>query len=267
MARRRYRDDRPRPDGRPDGAPEPATLAWRPDNPDVTTLIEESEIDSYDLIPWGSNYTFLVTLRHPTEGCSYGVYKPRRGESPLYDFPEGTLYRRERAAYVVSHALGWDIVPPTVIRDGPYGVGMVQLFVEADTNAHYFTFGPEIPAAARRVALFDCVINNTDRKAGHLLRGPDGRVWAIDHGLTFHAAPKLRTVIWDFAGERFARPRVDDLRRLLDGLCDGDGALAELRALLSARECDAVRRRVEQLIHVGRYPQADSYRSMPWPSI
>jgi len=154
-----------------------------------------------------------------------------------------------------------------LFRGVPYGVGMVQLYVEADTNAHYFTFGPEIPDAARRVALFDCVINNTDRKAGHLLRGPDGRVWAIDHGLTFHFAPKLRTVIWDFAGERFAPPRLDDLRRLLDSLEDEDGPLAELRTLLRGRECDALRRRVEQLIHVGRYPQADSYRSMPWPSI
>ncbi len=267
MARRRYRDDRPRPDGRPDGAPEPATLAWRPDNPDVTTLIEESEIDSYDLIPWGSNYTFLVTLRHPTEGCSYGVYKPRRGESPLYDFPEGTLYRRERAAYVVSHALGWDIVPPTVIRDGPYGVGMVQLFVEADTNAHYFTFGPEIPAAARRVALFDCVINNTDSKAGHLLRGADGRVWAIDHGLTFHPSPKLRTVIWEYAGEPYPDRLARDLAAFLTRLDAADGPAAELKVLLSGRECEALRRRTKSVLDAGAYPQPVSYRSMPWPSI
>lgn len=262
MSKRRFRLD-----GTPTDDATNQKAAWGADRPDVLTLLEESEIDSCGLIPWGSNYTFLVTLQHPSEGCSYAVYKPRRGESPLYDFPEGSLYRRERAAYIVSGAAGWDLVPPTVIRDGPYGVGMVQLYVEADTNAHYFTFGPEIPGAARRVALFDCVINNTDRKAGHLLRGPDGRVWAIDHGLTFHFAPKLRTVIWDFAGERFAHSRLDDLRRLLDGLDDDDGPLAELRALLRTRECDALRRRVEQLIHVGRYPQADSYRSMPWPSI
>ncbi len=256
---------------RMDGAPADdggnRAAAWGAVHPDALALIDESEIDSCGLIPWGSNYTFLVTLQHPAEGCSYAVYKPRRGESPLYDFPEGTLYRRERAAYVVSGALGWDLVPPTVIRDGPYGVGMVQLFVEADTNAHYFTFGPEIPDAARRVALFDCLVNNTDRKAGHLLRGPDGRVWAIDHGLTFHPSPKLRTVIWDFAGERFSRPQLDDLRRLIGQMDAGDGPLAELRTLLSARECDAVRRRAEQLINVGRYPQANSYRSMPWPSI
>ncbi len=254
-------------DGAPAGDEGGQAAAWGIDRPDALTLINESEIDSCGLIPWGSNYTFLVTLQHPTEGCSYAVYKPRRGESPLYDFPEGSLYRRERAAYVVSSATGWDLVPPTVIRDGPYGVGMVQLFVEADTNAHYFTFGPEIPDAARRVALFDCIVNNTDRKAGHLLRGSDGRVWAIDHGLTFHPSPKLRTVIWDFGGEHFSRTQLDDLRRLLDQLNTGDGPLAELRTLLNARECDAVRRRAEQLLHVGRYPQATSYRSMPWPSI
>lgn len=262
MSRRHFRID-----GTPTGDGEQPPAAWGADRPDVLTLLEESEIDSCGLIPWGSNYTFLVTLRHPTEGCSYAVYKPRRGESPLYDFPEGTLYRRERAAYVVSSTAGWDVVPPTVIRDGPYGVGMVQLFVESDTNAHYFTFGAEIPDAARRIALFDCVINNTDRKAGHLLRGPDGRVWAIDHGLTFHHAPKLRTVIWEFGGERFAHPQLDDLRRLLDCLTSGDAPLSELRTLLNGRECDAVRRRVEQLIQGGRYPQATSYRSMPWPSI
>lgn len=243
------------------------TTTWSPDRADALSLLEESEMDAYGLIPWGSNYTFLVTLRHPEAGCGYAVYKPRRGESPLYDFPDGTLYRRERAAYVLSQALNWELVPPTIIRDGPYGIGMAQLFVDADTNAHYFTFGAEIPDIARRVALFDCVINNTDRKAGHILRAFDGRVWAIDHGLTFHAAPKLRTVIWDFAGEPLPPALTRDLARLLDTFEAADGPVAELRALLSHREVEALRRRTERLLDRGVYPQPDSYRSVPWPSV
>ena len=243
------------------------TNAWAADRDDVLTLLLESEVDSCGLIPWGSNYTFLITLNHAAEGCSYAVYKPRRGEAPLGDFPEGTLYRRERAAYVVSQALGWDLVPPTVIRDGPHGIGMVQLFIEADANAHYFTFGAQVPDEARRIALFDCVINNTDRKAGHLLRALEGRVWAIDHGLTFHSAPKLRTVIWDFAGEPLPPALMGDLDRLLTTYDDGSGPLAELRTLVSARECEAMRHRVESLLRSAAFPQPISYRSMPWPAV
>lgn len=262
MPRRFRRDDELRLSRRQTG-----TTAWAPDRDDVTTLLQEAEVDACGLIPWGSNYTFLITLNHPTEGCSYAIYKPRRGETPLGDFPDGTLYRRERAAYLVSCALGWHLVPPTIIRDGPYGIGMVQLFIEADSNAHYFTFGPEIPDVARRIALFDCVINNTDRKAGHLLRALSGRVWAIDHGLTFHSAPKLRTVIWDFAGERLPRALAQDLRATLVRFDDCDGPLAELRTLLSTRECEALRHRIACLLKADAYPQPTSYRSVPWPSV
>ena len=139
--------------------------------------------------------------------------------------------------------------------------------VEADSTAHYFTFGAEITDAARRIALFDCVINNTDRKAGHLLRALDGRIWAIDHGLTFHAAPKLRTVIWEFAGEALPQPLVRDLSALLSICDDARGPLAELRTLLSQREREALRRRTEYLLKTGSFPQATSYRAMPWPAI
>ncbi len=261
MSRRRLRID----DAAFSAQPNPP--AWDAGRDDIMTLLQEAEIDECGLIPWGSNYTFLVTLRHPTAGCSYAVYKPRRGEAPLYDFPEGTLFRRERAAYVVDQALGWGLVPPTVVRDGPYGIGMAQLFVDADTNAHYFTFGPEVPDVARRIALFDCVVNNGDRKAGHLLRGQDGRVWAIDHGLTFHTSSKLRTVIWDFAGEALPPRLVRDLSALLPACTAVDGPLSELRTLLSGRECEALRRRVERLLDGGIFPQPTSYRSVPWPAV
>ena len=262
MSRPRFHHDKS-----PFSGHQAGTTAWSADREDVITLLEEAAIDSCSLIPWGSNYTFLITLQHPREGCSYAIYKPRRGEAPLYDFPDGTLFQRERAAYLLSCALGWNLVPPTIIRDGPYGIGMVQLFIEADSTAHYFTFGTEIPDVVRRIALFDCVINNTDRKAGHLLRALDGRIWAIDHGLTFHAAPKLRTVIWEFAGEALPQPLVRDLSALLS-ICDNArGPLAELRTLLSPREREALRRRVEYLLKTGSYPQPTSYRAMPWPAV
>lgn len=244
-----------------------AAPSWAADRDDVIALLQEADIDSYGLIPWGSNYTFLVLLQHPTAGTSYAIYKPRQGETPLYDFPDGTLFRRERAAYLVSQSLGWDLVPPTVIRDGPHGIGMVQLFIDADTNAHYFTFSAEVADVVRRIALFDCVVNNTDRKAGHLLRTFDGRVWAIDHGLTFHSAPKLRTVIWEFAGEPLPAPLRRDLARLLPSVEAADGPLAELRTLINQRERDALRRRVECLLETGIFPQPTSYRSMPWPAV
>ena len=262
MSRPRFRHDKS-----PFSGHQAGTTAWSADREDVITLLEEAAIDSCSLIPWGSNYTFLIRMQHPREGCSHAIYKPRRGEAPLYDFPDGTLFQRERAAYLLSGTLGWNLVPPTIIRDGPYGIGMVQLFIEADSTAHYFTFGAEIPDAARRIALFDCVINNTDRKAGHLLRALDGRIWAIDHGLTFHAAPKLRTVIWEFAGEALPGPFVRDLSALLS-ICDNArGPLAELRTLLSQREREALRRRVEYLLKTGSYPQPTSYRAMPWPAV
>ena len=257
----------PRGDRRPFARRQVGTTSWSPDRCDVVELLLEAQVDACGLIPWGSNYTFLITLEHPTEGSSYAVYKPRRGEAPLGDFPDGTLYRRERAAYLVSQALGWDLVPPTVIRDGPHGIGMVQLFIEADPHAHYFTFGPTIPDISRQIALFDIVVNNTDRKAGHLLRALDGKVWAIDHGLTFHSTPKLRTVIWDFAGEAIQPALVSDLGAIATDWERSGGPLAELPALLSARECQALRYRVERLIDRGRFPEPTSYRSMPWPAV
>ena len=146
-----------------------------------------------------SNYAFLARV-DDGELQALAVYKPRRGEVPLWDFAPGTLCMREVAAYVLSHALGWPLIPPTVLRDGSYGPGVVQLYIEADVDAHYFTFREERRADLVPVALFDIVTNNADRKGGHLLLDRDSRIWAIDHALTFHAEPKLRTVIWDFAG-------------------------------------------------------------------
>ena len=152
-------------------------------------------------LPWSSNGTFLVEVGIDEDVVS-GVYKPGAGERALWDYPSG-LFRRERAVYVVSEALGWGLVPETVLREGPLGPGSLQRFVAADFQEHYFTLleRPEHHDTLRAICLFDLLINNGDRKSGHCLLGTDGRVWAIDHGLCLHDEPKLRTVIWDFVGQ------------------------------------------------------------------
>jgi len=147
------------------------------------------------------------------------VYKPQKGEMPLWDFPEESLAARESAAYLVSEALGWELVPPTIMRpDGPFGPGSYQYFIPHDPEQHYFTFDEAIHKRLRPTALFDLIINNADRKGGHILLGEDGHIWLIDHGLCFHAQPKLRTVIWDFSGQPIESPLLDSLQTLYDNL-------------------------------------------------
>ncbi|MCX6020526.1 MAG: SCO1664 family protein [Chloroflexi bacterium] len=196
------------------------------------------------------------------------MYKPRRGEAPLYDFPDGTLYRRERAAYVVSQALGWPAIPPTVIRDGPHGPGTVQLYVDHNPQAHYFTFGAEHAEQLRQLALFDVVANNADRKGGHCLESWSGAVWSIDHGLTFHRQPKLRTVIWDFRGDPLPPALSADLLAVCERLETGaDPLRAELLELIAAGELAALLRRAEAVLEEGQYPDYGPYRNTPWPAI
>ena len=168
-------------------------------------------------MPWASNATFLVEIALDG-GTALGVYKPERGERPLWDFPPG-LYKREVAAYHLSEALGWGLVPPTVCRDGPYGEGSVQLFVPADFEQHYFTLREHAEHRDRleRICVFDLLANNADRKGGHCLAGDDGAIYAIDNGLTFHEEMKLRTVIWDFGGEPIPRALLADVKRALTG--------------------------------------------------
>ncbi|HEV7664239.1 MAG TPA: hypothetical protein VGQ62_11935, partial [Chloroflexota bacterium] len=172
---------------------------------DPFALLERGTIEGIELIPWGSNYTFAALLRGEDESCCYGVYKPRRGEVPLRDFPSGTLYKREVAAYVFATKLGWDLIPPTIVREeAPHGVGSLQLYVEphAGAAAQYDHLRESHRADLQRMAVFDLLTNNADRKGGHCLLDIRGHLWGIDHGLTFHHVPKLRTVIWDFCGDR-----------------------------------------------------------------
>lgn len=216
-------------------------------------------------VPWSSNATFLAEVVDGGDRRSV-IYKPERGERPLWDFPIGTLACREQASFEVSEALGWRIVPPTVIRDGPHGSGMVQEFVEHDPDAHYFTLLEARPQRFRFFAAFDMIVNNADRKSGHCLRAPDGHIWGIDHGLTFHTEDKLRTVIWDFADEPVPPELVDDVRGLTD---DFEARLApRLEGLLSDDEIDAVRRRCRSLVEGPQFPSPDAgYHSVPWPLV
>lgn len=232
------------------------------------SLLDDGNVDVLGRMPWSSNATFLVNI---TDGDDemLAIYKPQRGERPLWDFPRGTLCHREVAAYEVSAALDWDIVPDTVLRDGPAGIGMVQRFVEHDPEEHYFTLVEEHPDAFRRMAAFDVVINNTDRKGGHCLRAlAGGAIFGIDHGVSFHTQWKLRTVIWDFGGESIPPDVCHDLHRLLDDLHTNGPLHDKLGALLDRYELDALRARTEHLVATGVLPEADGdYHCYPWPTI
>ncbi|HZD18852.1 MAG TPA: SCO1664 family protein, partial [Actinomycetota bacterium] len=181
-------------------------------------------------------------------------------------FPEGTLHRREVAAFVLADALGWPRVPPTVLRDGPRGPGSVQLFVEFDPRQHFFTMQEDRPDEFRRIALFDIVANNADRKAGHCLLSTDGEVFSVDHGVCFHQEPKLRTVIWEFAGEPIPPGLLQRLRTIHPDLADG-ALRAALSRLLSAAEVEATGTRLAALLQHGRFPHPGTRRPYPWPIV
>ena len=213
-------------------------------------------------MPWSTNVTLLVQVA--LDGVTApAVYKPARGERPLWDFAPG-LWKRELAAYLLSEALGWGLVPPTVPRDGPLGAGALQLFVDADFEQHYFTLLEDRAhhAGLQRVCAFDLVANNADRKSGHCLLGRDGRVWAIDNGLCFHVEPKLRTVIWEFGGAPIPLPLLEDLRRLVRG-----GLPASLAGLLLPAEGEALLARAHAVVEDGEFPEDTSGHRYPWPLV
>jgi hypothetical protein len=231
--------------------------AWHPSRPDIIDLLQTADHVEIEPIYYGSNHTFLVTLEGAEAGRSLAVYKPSRGEYPLYDFPTGTLYRREIASWVVNAILGWNVIPPTVGTDGVYGIGSLQLFIEGHQ-------GGEITVLElRRLCLLDILYNNADRKAEHCLVGDDGKLWGIDHGLTFHHQPKLRTVLWHFAGSKLAADDMADLKRLRIVLTQHDGGDAGLRELLSKREWNGLLGRLDRLIAEGCFPDP-RYKPVPY---
>ncbi|MDC0767831.1 SCO1664 family protein [Streptomyces sp. HD] len=256
-------------------------------------LLAEGELTVRGRIREASNAALFCTVAYEGQEASC-VYKPVAGERPLWDFPDGTLAEREVAAYEVSEATGWGLVPPTVLRDGPHGEGMVQLWIEATPDAELLALvdgeepGPGWKAIGfaevgegktallvhadderlRRLAVLDAVINNADRKGGHLLPTEAGRLYGIDHGVTFNAENKLRTLLWGWAGEPLTAEAVDVLKELQTAL-GTSGALAErLGGLITAVELDATRARVDALLESGRHPQpSGEWPAIPWPPV
>ncbi|MBT2444709.1 SCO1664 family protein [Streptomyces sp. ISL-36] len=259
----------------------------------VIDLLAKGELTVRGQVREASNAVLYCSVAH--EGAETAcVYKPVAGERPLWDFPDGTLAQREVAAYELSEATGWGLVPPTVLRDGPYGEGMVQLWVEADPGASLLALTEDEEAGEgwkavgpaqvgedrtallvhadspdlRRLAVLDAVINNGDRKGGHLLPAPDGRLYAIDHGVTFNVEDKLRTLLWGWAGEKLPAEATDVLERLDASLASGTPLTTRLAQLLTAAEVDALRGRVTLLRTTGRHPEpSGQWPAIPWPPV
>jgi len=242
---------------------------------EILHLLQYGDIDLEGLLPWSSNYTFLARV-HQDDLETLAVYKPRQGERPLWDFAQGTLCQRERAAYLVSEAIGWGVVPTTVVREGPHGAGSLQAFIDHDPECHYFTFEGEADfrTQLQQIALLDIVINNADRKGGHILlqesenHTDKARLWAIDHGVCFHTQYKLRTVVWEFAG----MPIPDDLLADLEGLRSdlfsrSSTFVLDLSTQLDESEMTALLKRVDQLIELGLFLEPGPSRHYPWPPV
>jgi uncharacterized repeat protein (TIGR03843 family) len=228
----------------------------------TANVLQHGEVEVLGRMPWSSNATYLCEVTCGADVVR-AIYKPRRGERPLWDFPSG-LDHREVAAFELSEALGWDLVPLTLLRDGPLGMGSVQEFIDADFEQHYFTLYEDesYHDQLRAICAFDLVGNNTDRKSGHCLLGRDGRIRGIDHGLMFHHEFKLRTVIWEFGGQTVP----PDLLEAVDALADAE-LPDRLAALLDPLERDAVRARARALVRAGCFPIDETGRRYPWPLV
>ena len=233
------------------------------DDAEVQVLLREGEIDLEGRLLDASNVTLVGVIRTATMAAEC-VYKPVAGERPLWDFPDGTLAGREISAYLVSEATGWRVVPSTVLRDGPFGPGMVQLWMNGDESVDLAAFVRKDHPGLRRMAVFDAVVNNADRKGGHIIPMADGHVYGVDHGICFSVDPKLRTLLWRWAGKRLPDDAVAVLERLADGL---RGELGEqLHEHLTRREVRCTEQRLATLLRTGRHPEpSGEWPALPWP--
>jgi len=234
---------------------------------DPSTLrgLREGKLEVLGRLPGSSNQALVVLVHHPDLAEPFhAVYKATVAERPLFDFPVGTLARREVAAFLVSEATGWGLVPSTVLRDGPYGVGMVQQWIHGDPSVDLVALVVEDDPRLRRMAVFDAIVNNTDRKGGHLVPMPDGHVFGVDHGVTFSVEPKLRTVLWGWIGTPFEDDELAGLQRVRDGL--RNELAASLGELLDPAEVTATKRRVAALLRSRHFPRPNAdWPSIPWP--
>ncbi|GGM01112.1 phosphatidylinositol kinase [Streptomyces fumigatiscleroticus] len=277
----------------PERIPPRGVTADAIDGAEAAELLAEGELTVRGRIREASNAALYCTVAHEDREVPC-IYKPVAGERPLWDFPDGTLAQREVAAYEVSEATGWGLVPPTVLRDGPYGEGMCQLWIEAVPDAELLALvegeepGPGWKAIGfaevgegetallvhadderlRRLAVLDAVLNNADRKGGHLLPGGAGRLYGIDHGVTFHAENKLRTLLWGWAGEPLTPEALQVLGALRGGLKDGAELATRLGGLITPAEVAATRARVDALLATGRHPEpSGEWPAIPWPPV
>jgi len=230
---------------------------------EILEVLSKGQIEVLGQITNSSNVTVYTELIYLDKKIN-AVYKPERGERPLHDFPSG-LYKREQAAYDLSEQLGWDLVPPTVVRDGPLGIGSIQFFIDANFEEHYFTIleDSKHQLTLKKICAFDYLMNNTDRKSSHCLLSNTNKIWAIDHGLCFHEQYKLRTVIWDFTGQELPVEILDDLQLIIDS-----GLTNNLKELLTNIEIDALYSRCKAMLKSRVFPidETDG-RRIPWPRI
>ena len=230
------------------------------DDATASKILINGDIEIIGRMPWASNGTFLIDIKHQKKELQ-GVYKPSKGERPLHDFPKD-IYKREVAAFELSKYLGWRLIPPTVIRDGPLGLGSIQLYIPCNYEEHYFTFHnePKLEMELIRLATFDLLANNTDRKAGHVLIDKDNLLWAIDNSLCFHQEFKIRTVIWDFSGIEIPPKLISDLKDLIE-----QGPPESIWSLLNESELEALLQRAKSLVDNRYLPYDPTGRQVPWP--
>ncbi|MEP6872202.1 MAG: SCO1664 family protein [Anaerolineaceae bacterium] len=232
-------------------------------------LLRAAEFEDCEPIWYSSNYVYAARLCSGDNERFAAVYKPLKGESPLWDFPEGALYKKEVAAYELSRLLGWPFVPPTVVRDGPHGVGSVQVFIAHDPEAHFFVQRdvPGLVPQLQRMAVFDVIANNADRKGGHCLLDDEGTIWGIDHGLCFHPQYKLRSVIWDWVDEPIAEEWLGDVKSAGAKLEERSAEARPLLELLTTEEAAAMGRRIKTLLKQRTFPGPGPNRHYPWPLV
>jgi uncharacterized repeat protein (TIGR03843 family) len=243
--------------------PAAADLRAPSDDPEALRLLCDGELDLEGRLLDASNVTLVGTVRTGTLAAEC-VYKPVAGERPLWDFPDGTLAGREISAFLVSEATGWRVVPPTVLRDGPFGPGMVQIWMDGDERVDLGAFVRRDDPQLRRMAVYDAVVNNADRKGGHIIPMPDGHVYGVDHGICFSVEPKLRTLLWRWAGKPLPGEAIEMLDRLVDELRHDLGE--QLHEHLTRREVRATQQRVAELLRTGRHPEPNGdWPALPWP--
>jgi uncharacterized repeat protein (TIGR03843 family) len=232
-------------------------------------LLREAEFQDARPVWYSSNYVYLSQMCGQAGEQFAAIYKPLKGENPLWDFPDGCLYKREAAAYELAKLLGWNFVPPTVVRDGPHGIGSLQLFIKHDPESHFFV-QREVPGFVpqlQRMAVFDLIVNNADRKGGHCLLDEHGQIWGIDHGLCFHYQYKLRSVIWDWAGEAVPTNWLDETFAAGKAIAGCAAAATPFLALVGDAEVAALLGRIEKLQQDRRFPTPGANRHYPWPLV